>query len=150
MSRSTKKTSDETPMAVLRALSVRPGAGPAQIVKMTGRSWGAVENSLHNLVREGRIRDAPVQAGHAYFLADSGGGSMLALRGAPLRFMDALHRLDGASPHEISRATGMDAAEVSKIGSRLCRAGLVACIRSRNRLYYMPAHPHRSHEPLGT
>lgn len=133
----------DTRSAVLRALSVRPGAGPSQVVALTGRGWGSVDHALHALQKQDRVRCVGEGRAKAFYRTDGGSAPALGLRGAPLRLLDAVLQAGGGTLGKLAESAGMPGAEASRIVAQLAQLGVVVTVRQGRTLMVLPGQPHR-------
>lgn len=125
---------------VLRALSLRPGATPTQLVRMTGSSAGSIDHALRTLVKRGDIAERR-DGGPQYWLAKSAEGPAFALHGAALRFFNAVHEMGGGTLHEVAQRAGISVPEASRLGKALTERRLLYAVRMGRELCFLAGAP---------
>lgn len=124
--------------AIIRALSLRPGAGPKQLVQLTGRGWGSVDNAVHKLVRSGAIREQRLGRSRSFFLAGQSGAKGYMIRGAKLRLLEAVRMQPGADAKGLSLATQIDQSDIYRLGAQLEKIGLIGRVKLQKGFHHFP------------
>ncbi len=127
---------------VLRALSLRPGASPADIQRLTGRAWGVLDHAIYTLCKQHRVRVVEVRGKRRFYLAGHENSDAYVLSRPCLKVLHAVRLHPWTTTNDLARLTGMDKAEVSRAAVILAQAGWIERIRKgRSRIHIANA-PH--------
>lgn len=124
--------------AIIRILSMRPGAGPTQIVELTGRGWGSVDAALHKLKAAGTVRERRLGRARSFFLAEQCPSPGYMVRGAKLRVLEAVRMNPGVSAKRIADESGIDLSDVYRLGAALEKIGLIGRVKLPKGYYHFP------------
>ncbi len=128
-----------TELQVLRALSLRPGASPAEVKQLTGRAWGSVDHALYRLCKRRKVRVVAVGGKRRFFLAAHEDSAAFMLPRTTLRVLHAIRLYPLATTVDLARITGLDKAEVSRAATSLAKNRWIERVRQGRGVIHMAA-----------
>ncbi len=139
-----------TQQQVLRALSLLPGASPAEVQQLTGRGWGSVDHALYTLCRQRQVRVVAVGKKRRFFLAGHEAAAAFLLPRPLLRVLHAIRVTPLATTVDLARLTGMDKAEVSRAAAALADEHWIERMRDGRRVLHFAVGLYAIGDPDGS
>lgn len=122
----------------MRAVGLRPGAGPALIGRLVGAGRSSVAEAVHVLARRGVLEDRGERLRPAYFVAGSLAGRGHHVRGVLLRALNVVHQTGGVPLQTLALHLGVSRSEASRLATRLVDAGSAVRVRYGRTAYILP------------